>query len=97
MKSFPVIASIKSFDDVKTAFQRLRDYFTGEIGVGKVTVTQPPNGSTLTIVDGKELKVTETWELRSVQGSLHNLTLDDTKMVEVIIKGVKIKLAVLKD
>ena len=93
---FPTIPAIKNFGDVKKALDSVRNYFSSVPSVGNVAITQPANGSRLTIIDGKELKVTEVWELRNVTGELENQVLDSTKMVEVFINGVRVKLAVLK-
>jgi hypothetical protein len=96
MKKFPVITAIKTFADVKRAIDSLRDYFETTPSVGKVIVTQPQTQSTLTIIDSKELKVIENWELRDINGGVTGQALDTTKFVEVIIKGLKVKLAVLQ-
>jgi len=93
---FPTISTITNFNDVKRALDSIRSYFAVTPSVGNVNVTQPANSSRLTIIDGKELKVTEVWELRNVTGELENQVLDSTKMVEVFINGVRVKLAVLK-
>jgi hypothetical protein len=92
---FPVLPTIKTFSDVQKAFQTLRNYFTTTSGVGNVTVTQPDNGSTLTIVDGKTLTVSHTWELRKAVGGQTGLTIDTTRFVEVFIDGQRYKLAVI--
>jgi hypothetical protein len=91
----PVLGSIKTFEDVKRAFDTLRAYFNTTPSVGNLSVTQPKINSVLTINDGKEFKVTETWELRDVNGGVVDQVVDSTKFVEVIINNKKVKLAVL--
>ena len=97
MKNFPVIKSIRTFDDVKKALDNLRAYFTAlPISIANVEITQPLVQARLTIGDAKELKVNETWELNDIKGGVINQQLDTTQFVEVVIRGVKTKLAVLQ-
>ena len=92
----PVLKVCKTLADVIANMNNLRVYFSAVPGVGNLTVVQPPNGATLNIGDGEALIVNNTWDLRSVHGGLSGLALDTTKYVEVRVKGITVKLAVLK-
>ena len=95
--NFPTIPSIRSFEDVKKALESIRVYFTSLTpSVGNVEVTQPSTIAKLTVNGGKELKVLENWELRGLSGELPDQVIDTKKMVEIVINGQRVKLAVLK-
>ncbi len=62
----------------------------------KVTLTQPANGSILTVDEGKILRASETWELSVLVTGESGNALDTTKHVTVNIGGVPVKLAVIQ-
>jgi hypothetical protein len=92
---FPVVGTIKSFNDVQLALNRIREFFVSNTGVGTVNITQPSDSATLTIANNKALSVDESWTLGKFRTGLSGLTVSTTKTIELTINGVSIKLAVL--
>ena len=101
MNRFPTIGAIASWQDVKTALENIRSFFSPSansqaVQVGTVAVKQPPNGSTLDIKDGQLLQVDNKWELMGEKTGLSGLSLQTTKCLMVKVDGVFIKLAIVQ-
>ncbi len=94
--NFPTFKSIRTFEDVKSAFDSIRTYFSNLTSIGNVTITQPKNSATITISDGVTLSVKEEWELGKPYGGLSDLELDTTSFIEIKVKGRKYKIALLQ-
>jgi hypothetical protein len=95
---FPVISSIRSFQDVKNALDRIRQWFVSQ-PISTTTSSTPSEitkAAGIVIAPGKTLTIEQNWNLRGLTSGKVGKLVDSTRYVEVVINGENIKLAVVK-